>query len=91
MSDVFDDTVFDERADDDLNEPEDGRDGQPYPGSSDSPESMEVLDPLHKHNYLLDDDLETEEDLDDEDAEEEWDDEEPRVDDDEDAEDAEED
>ncbi|MGJ9403948.1 hypothetical protein [Arthrobacter sp. KK5.5] len=78
MSDAFDDTVFDERADDDLNGPEDGRDGQPYEGSSDAPESMDGVDPLHKHNYLLDDDLETAADLDDEDAEEEWDDEEPR-------------
>jgi len=75
MSDYYDDTVFDDPVADDLNEPEDGRDGQPYEGSSDAPESMATLDPLHKHRYLLDDDLSEVKDLDDEDAEEEWDDE----------------
>lgn len=79
MSDYFDDTVFDDPAADDLNEPEDGRDGQPPEGSSDAPESMEAIDPLHKHTYLLDEGLETEQDLDDEDAEEAWDDEDADV------------
>lgn len=64
MSDVFDDTVFDEQIVSDLDEPEDGRDGQPYDGSSDSPETMSGLDPLRKHNYLLDDDLQVVDDLD---------------------------
>lgn len=73
MSDSFDDTVFDEGVDDDMYEPGDGRDGQPYEGSSDSPESMRALDPLRKHLYLLDDDLTAEDDIDSEDVvEEEW-------------------
>jgi hypothetical protein len=73
MSDSFDDTVYDEPVDDDMYEPGDGRDGQPYEGSSDSPESMTALDPLRKHLYLLDDDLSAEDDIgDEEDIEEEW-------------------
>lgn len=60
MSDVYDDTVYDEPVDDDLDVPEDGRDGQPYEGSSDAPETMNELDPLKKHRYLLDDDLQVE-------------------------------
>ncbi|GAA3324989.1 MULTISPECIES: hypothetical protein [Paeniglutamicibacter] len=73
MSNSFDDTVFDEPIDDDMYEPGDGRDGQPYEGSSDSPESMTALDPLRKHLYLLDDDLTAEDDADDEETvEEEW-------------------
>lgn len=73
MSDSFDDTVYDEPVDDDMYEPGDGRDGQPYEGSSDSPESMTALDPLRKHLYLLDDDLSAEDDIgDEEDVEEEW-------------------
>lgn len=73
MSDSFDDTVFDEAVDDDMYEPGDGRDGQPYEGSSDSPETMTALDPLRKHLYLLDDDLSAEDDLDNEEGvEEEW-------------------
>ncbi|MEE1621562.1 hypothetical protein ACQ3I4_06280 [Zafaria sp. Z1313] len=67
MSDYYDDTVFDEEADDDLFPGEDGRDGQPYGGSSDAPETMAALDPLRKHAYLTDDDLEKPEDLDNED------------------------
>ncbi len=73
MSDSCDDTVYDEPVDDDMYEPGDGRDGQPYEGSSDSPESMTALDPLRKHLYLLDDDLSAEDDIgDEEDIEEEW-------------------
>ncbi len=73
MSSTFDDTVFDEPVDDDMFEPGDGRDGQPYEGSSDSPESMTALDPLRKHLYLLDDDLTAEdEDSDEETVEQEW-------------------
>lgn len=73
MSSTFDDTVFDEPLDDDMFEPGDGRDGQPYEGSSDSPESMTALDPLRKHLYLLDDDLTAEdEDGDEETVEQEW-------------------
>ncbi|ASN38346.1 MAG: hypothetical protein ABWX63_05690 [Paeniglutamicibacter terrestris] len=73
MSSTFDDTVFDEPLDDDMFEPGDGRDGQPYEGSSDSPESMTALDPLRKHLYLLDDDLTAEdEDSDEETVEQEW-------------------
>lgn len=73
MSDSFDDTVYDEPVDDDMYEPGDGRDGQPYEGSSDSPESMTALDPLRKHLYLLDDDLSAEDDIgDEEDIEEVW-------------------
>lgn len=64
MSDVYDDTVFDEQVDDDLDIPEDGRDGQPYDGSSDTPETMDELDPLKKHRYLLDDDLGVEDEMD---------------------------
>lgn len=73
MSDSFDDTVYDEPVDDDMYEPGDGRDGQPYEGSSDSPESMTALDPLRKHLYLLDDDLSAEDDIGDEEGiEEAW-------------------
>ncbi|WP_411730863.1 hypothetical protein [Paeniglutamicibacter sp.] len=73
MSNSFDDTVFDEPIDDDMYEPDDGRDSQPYDGSSDSPETMTALDPLRKHLYLLDDDLTAEDDTDDEETvEEEW-------------------
>lgn len=73
MSNSFDDTVFDDPIDDDMYEPDDGRDGQPYEGSSDSPESMTALDPLRKHLYLLDDDLSAADDLDNEEGtEEEW-------------------
>ena len=69
----FDDTVFDEPIDDDMYEPDDGRDGQPYEGSSDSPETMTAMDPLRKHLYLLDDDLTAEDqDEDEETVEEEW-------------------
>ncbi|MGL3805239.1 hypothetical protein ACSYDW_04005 [Paeniglutamicibacter sp. R2-26] len=73
MSDIFDDTVFDEPIDDDMYEPGDGRDGQPYEGSSDSPETMRALDPLRRHLYLLDDDLTAEDAIEDEDTvEAEW-------------------
>lgn len=73
MSNSFDDTVFDDPIDDDMFEPDDGRDGQPYEGSSDSPESMTALDPLRKHLYLLDDDLSAADDIDNEEGtEEEW-------------------
>jgi hypothetical protein len=73
MGNSFDDTVFDEPIDDDMYEPDDGRDGQPYEGSSDSPETMTALDPLRKHLYLLDDDLAAQDqDEDEETVEEEW-------------------
>lgn len=73
MSNSFDDTVFDEPIDDDMYEPGDGRDGQPYEGSSDSPESMTAMDPLRRHLYLLDDDLTAEDESEDEDeVEVEW-------------------
>lgn len=73
MGNSFDDTIFDEPIDDDMYEPDDGRDGQPYEGSSDSPESMTAMDPLRKHLYLLDDDLTVEDTAKDEETvEEEW-------------------
>lgn len=73
MGNSFDDTIFDEPIDDDMYEPDDGRDGQPYEGSSDSPESMTAMDPLRKHLYLLDDDLTaTDTDQNEETVEEEW-------------------
>ena len=74
MSDYYDETVFDEEPADDLDaEPDDGRDGLPPAGSSDSPETMDEIDPLHKHRYLLDDDLSAPEDLDDDEVPEPWD------------------
>ncbi|MFC0582891.1 hypothetical protein [Micrococcoides hystricis] len=49
------DYQLDDELNEDLTDPEDGRDGTPYEGSSDSPESMNQIDPLRKHNYLYDD------------------------------------
>mgnify|MGYP007041256043 CR=1 FL=1 len=40
---------------DDLMDPEDGRDGTPYEGSSDNPETMQNIDPLRNKTYLYDD------------------------------------
>lgn len=56
----------------DLYEPDDGRDSQAYEGSSDMPESMRNIDPLAQRGYLLDDDLEDENDLDNEFLEERY-------------------
>ncbi|MDN5754925.1 MAG: hypothetical protein ACTHWW_00360 [Arthrobacter sp.] len=58
MSGIYDETVFDEQPDDDLDEPEDGRYGTPEDGSSDNPETMDRIDPLRRHSYLVVDDLE---------------------------------
>jgi len=54
----------------DLFEPDDGRDSQAYDGSSDMPETMRNIDPLATRGYLLDDDLEAEDDLDNESGDE---------------------
>jgi len=54
MSDPYEDTEFDEQAADDWEDPEDGRDGTPPEGSSDDPESMDRIDPLRQHTYLID-------------------------------------
>lgn len=53
MSGIYDETVFDDLPDDDLDEPEDGRYGTPEYGSSDSPETMNRIDPLRRHTYLV--------------------------------------
>lgn len=58
------DYQLDDELNSDLNDPEDGRDGTPYEGSSDSPETMSQIDPLRKHHYLYDD--ESSEELEDE-------------------------
>ncbi|GAB4098710.1 hypothetical protein [Sinomonas halotolerans] len=39
--------------DDDLTEPLDGRDSQAVEGSSDSPETMDGIDPLHDPRRLI--------------------------------------
>lgn len=62
MSGIYDDTVFDEAPEDDLDEPEDGRYGTPEDGSSDNPETMNRIDPLRRHSYLVEDDLEEHDD-----------------------------
>lgn len=54
MSDPYEDTEYDEQAADDWEDPEDGRDGTPPEGSSDDPESMDRIDPLRQHTYLID-------------------------------------
>lgn len=64
MSGIYDDTVFDEAPEDDLDEPEDGRYGSPEHGSSDNPETMNRIDPLRRHSYLIEDDLEGDDDSD---------------------------
>ncbi|WP_431710148.1 hypothetical protein [Glutamicibacter uratoxydans] len=72
MTRDFDTTEFAVQYGNDLYEPDDGRDSQAYEGSSDMPESMRNIDPLAKRSYLLDDDLETESDLDNEFLEENY-------------------
>ncbi|WP_372697384.1 hypothetical protein [Arthrobacter sp. JSM 101049] len=54
MSGTYDDTVFDELPEDDLDEPGDGRYGSPEDGSSDAPETMDRIDPLRRHRYVVD-------------------------------------
>jgi hypothetical protein len=76
MTKDFDTTEFAPQYGNDIYEPDDGRDSQAYEGSSDMPETMRNLDPLAKRNYLYDDDLETEDQLDNEFAENDDDDEE---------------
>lgn len=66
MSKDFDTTEFAPEYGNDIYEPDDGRDSQAYEGSSDMPETMRNLDPLAQRQYLYDDDLETEDDLDNE-------------------------
>lgn len=66
MSRELDPSDFAPTYGNDLYEPDDGRDSQAYEGSSDMPESMRNIDPLATRSYLLDDDLETEADLDNE-------------------------
>lgn len=72
MTRDFDTAEFAVQYGNDLYEPDDGRDSQAYEGSSDMPESMRNIDPLAKRGYLLDDDLETESDLDNEFLEENY-------------------
>ncbi|UYQ76887.1 hypothetical protein OF385_12795 [Glutamicibacter sp. JL.03c] len=66
MSRDFEPTEFAPEFGNDIYEPDDGRDSQAYEGSSDMPETMRNKDPLAKRQYLYDDDLETEDDLDNE-------------------------
>lgn len=66
MSKDFDTTEFAPEYGNDIYEPDDGRESQAYEGSSDMPETMRNLDPLAQRHYLYDDDLETEDDLDNE-------------------------
>ncbi|MGO4298052.1 hypothetical protein [Glutamicibacter sp. MCAF14] len=66
MTKDFDTTEFAPQYGNDIYEPDDGRDSQAYEGSSDMPETMRNLDPLAQRNYLYDDDLETEDQLDNE-------------------------
>ncbi|GAB3275830.1 hypothetical protein GCM10027449_14960 [Sinomonas notoginsengisoli] len=44
---------FGNTEDDDLTEPLDGRDSQAPEGSSDNPETMDELDPLHDPRRLI--------------------------------------
>ncbi|MEG2576679.1 hypothetical protein [Glutamicibacter sp. NPDC090743] len=76
MTKDFDTTEFAPEFGNDIYEPDDGRDSQAYEGSSDMPETMRNLDPLAQRNYLYDDDLETEDQLDNEFAADDDDDEE---------------
>ncbi|UXN33029.1 hypothetical protein [Glutamicibacter sp. M10] len=66
MSREFEPTEFGTEYGNDIYEPDDGRDSQAYEGSSDMPETMRNHDPLAQRQYLYDDDLETEDDLDNE-------------------------
>lgn len=50
------DQQFLEDTEDDLESPEDGRDGSPAEGSSDDPESLDAIDPLRRDTYLVDGD-----------------------------------
>jgi hypothetical protein len=52
---------FGNTEDDDLTEPLDGRDSQAPEGSSDNPETMDELDPLHDPRRLIELDSEEEE------------------------------
>ncbi|MGO2052264.1 hypothetical protein CQ010_15835 [Arthrobacter sp. MYb211] len=70
MTKDFEPTDFAPEYGNDIYEPDDGRDSQAYEGSSDSPETMRNIDPLATRAYLLDDDLETEAQLDNEFTEE---------------------
>ncbi|MFJ2619373.1 hypothetical protein [Glutamicibacter sp. NPDC087344] len=70
MSRDFEPTDFAPEYGNDIYEPDDGRDSQAYEGSSDMPETMRNIDPLAQRNYLYDDDLETEAQLDNEFTEE---------------------
>lgn len=66
MTKDFEPTDFAPEYGNDIYEPDDGRDSQAYEGSSDAPETMRNIDPLATRSYLLDDDLETEAQLDNE-------------------------
>ena len=44
---------YGDTEDDDLTEPLDGRDSQAPEGSSDNPETMEEIDPLHDPRRLI--------------------------------------
>lgn len=50
------DQQFVDEVEDDLESPEDGRDGSPAEGSSDDPDSLDAIDPLRRDTYLLDGD-----------------------------------
>lgn len=50
------DQQFVETPEDDLEAPEDGRDGSPSEGSSDDPDSLDAIDPLRRDTYLVDGD-----------------------------------
>ncbi|MDR4535005.1 hypothetical protein [Glutamicibacter sp. PS] len=71
MSREFEPLDFAPQYGNDIYEPDDGRDSQAYEGSSDMPETMRNIDPLSTRSYLLDDELESEADLDNEFTEEE--------------------
>lgn len=72
MSGTYDDTVFDELPEEDLDEPEDGRYGTPEDGSSDSPETMDRIDPLRRHSYVVDELDDTPDGLDEEILASQW-------------------
>lgn len=76
MSKDFETAEFAPQYGNDIYEPDDGRDSQAYEGSSDMPETMRNVDPLAQRHYLYDDDLETEDELDNEFTSEDEDDEE---------------
>lgn len=72
MSGTYDDTVFDELPEDDLDEPEDGRYGSPEDGSSDNPETMNRIDPLRRHSYVVEELDDTDTDAEDESLASKW-------------------